>query len=333
MSDIGYSGQYLDNKNFRMKVRTGSDITNITGDAVVGEMFLTTGENPAFYICGATSSDDDFEIYKVADAEGLISGGSYNKYAHSVELGRDTALRTIGLGSDHPLHFKGNNPFSISLWVKLYPVQEGQSTYFARKAGNSYTYDFQWIYNSTGTTSIIIYEGTGANNHIGTMRIDADTSSIIKFNTWHNLIFTWDGGTTPSSMNYYVDGNLQTVTTTSSGAFTQMAGVNGTWAFGQRTSPVQNTLFGKYHEIAFFDSALNATQALDIYTNKDLSSYNPLYWWNMGGATNGEVTFLGHGVNQTALYLRDVDTDDDGTTDTLTSIPYDLSFDTPHNNL
>ena len=333
MSDIGYSGQYLDNKDFRMKVRTGSDITNITGDAIVGEMFLTTGENPAFYICGATSSDD-FEIYKVADAEGLISGGSYNKYAHSIELGRDTALRTASLGTDHPLHLKGTNPFSISLWVKLYPVQEGQSTYFARKAGNSYAYDFQWSYSASGTTSITIYTGTNGGDTFGnTMSITADTSSIIKFNTWHNLIFTWDGGTTPSSMNYYVDGNLQTVTTSSSGTFTGMVGVNPTWAFGQRTSPTQNTFFGKYHEIAFFDSALNATQALDIYTNKDLSSYNPLYWWNMGGATNGEETFLGHGANQATLYLRDVDINDDGVNDTLTSIPYDLSFDTPHNNL
>lgn len=330
MSDIGYSGQYLDNKNFRMKVRTGSDITNITGDAIVGEMFLTTGDNPAFYICGSTSNDDDFEIYKVADADGLISGGSYNKYAHSVELGRDTGLRTASIGTDSPLHFKGTSPFSISIWVKLYPTQEGQTTYFARKAGNSYTYDFEWSYSSNGDSTITLWADDTWQNYI---TLSAATSSIIKFNTWHNLIFTWDGVLTPSGMNYYIDGNLQNATKSPGGTFTGMRGANLTWAFGQRTAPTQNTLFGKYHEIAFFDSVLNATQALDIYTNKDLSSYNPLYWWNMGGATNGEVSFSGQGVNKHVLYLRDVDMNDDGVNDTLTSIPYDLSFDTPHNNL
>lgn len=71
--DIGYSGQYLDNKTFRLKLRTGSDIQNVTGDAVAGEMFLVTGEAPALYIARETSDIDSYSIYKVANLTNRIT--------------------------------------------------------------------------------------------------------------------------------------------------------------------------------------------------------------------------------------------------------------------
>ena len=67
MEEIGYSGQYLDNKEFRIKIRTGADINNVTGDAVCGEMFLVTGASPALYIANQTSTDSSYSIYKVID--------------------------------------------------------------------------------------------------------------------------------------------------------------------------------------------------------------------------------------------------------------------------
>lgn len=67
MEDVGYSGQYLDNKEFRIKVRTGANIQNATGDAICGEMFLVTGANPAFYVATSTSSDSTQGIYHVMD--------------------------------------------------------------------------------------------------------------------------------------------------------------------------------------------------------------------------------------------------------------------------
>lgn len=68
MQNIGYSGQYLDNKEFRLKLRTGSDISNALNDAVAGEMFLVTGDNPALYVCTKTVSDQaPAEVYKIKD--------------------------------------------------------------------------------------------------------------------------------------------------------------------------------------------------------------------------------------------------------------------------
>jgi len=67
MKDIGYSGQYLDNKEFRLKFRTGGDILNATGDAIAGEILVQTGVSPAVYIATETSTLDTSSIFKIAD--------------------------------------------------------------------------------------------------------------------------------------------------------------------------------------------------------------------------------------------------------------------------
>lgn len=72
MNDIGYSGQYLDNKEFRIKVRTGADIHNATGDAICGEMLLVTGSNPGLYIATETSTKDSHSIYLVQSLSSTV---------------------------------------------------------------------------------------------------------------------------------------------------------------------------------------------------------------------------------------------------------------------
>lgn len=338
MSDIGYSGQYLDNKDFRLKIRTGSDIRNVTGDAVAGEMFLTTGvSDQSLYICTETSTNDDFSIYKVADASGLIAGGAYDNYAFSQELFRDTALMTvIGTNNDHAMHFKNNVPFSISVWIKIDPRQSA-ATYFARKAGNSYSYDFQWAYTpSTKTISVNVYTGSNGGNGFGNrITLEQDNAPITK-DQWHHFVLTYDAGLSSTGLNLYIDGTEQTnsVTRTDTGTFTGMLGLSSAWKFGQRTNEMQNTLFGKYHEIAFFDTELTSTQVQEIYNNKNSGSHNPLYWWNFGSAPQGVNDFVSHGANSDAtLILRDKDTNDDNVPDTESQIPYELSYDSPNNNI
>lgn len=75
--NINYSGQYLDNKQFRIKVRTGEDINNAVNGAVAGEIFLVTGASPALYVAKTTSSETDNGIYKLKDlTEKIDSNGN-----------------------------------------------------------------------------------------------------------------------------------------------------------------------------------------------------------------------------------------------------------------
>lgn len=73
MNDIGYSGQYLDNHGFKIKVCTGTDIHNATGNAVAGEIFLVTGASPALYVATETSTDQTSSIYKIADLTNQVT--------------------------------------------------------------------------------------------------------------------------------------------------------------------------------------------------------------------------------------------------------------------
>jgi alpha-tubulin suppressor-like RCC1 family protein len=96
MKDVGYSGQYLDNKEFRIKVRTGADIHNVTGDAICGEMFLVTGANPAFYVATETSTDSTQGIYNVMDLVEQVLPASNIKDIQ------------VGIGSVHVLTHGGD---------------------------------------------------------------------------------------------------------------------------------------------------------------------------------------------------------------------------------
>jgi hypothetical protein len=72
-SDIGYSGQRLNNHEYRIKIRVGSDINNATGDGVCGELFLETGAAAGslttgkLYIATETSTTSSSSLYKIAD--------------------------------------------------------------------------------------------------------------------------------------------------------------------------------------------------------------------------------------------------------------------------
>jgi hypothetical protein len=72
-NDIGYSGQRLSNKEYRIKVRLGDNIQNATGSSVCGELLLVTGDNGGglttgkLYCATETSTESSSSIFHVAD--------------------------------------------------------------------------------------------------------------------------------------------------------------------------------------------------------------------------------------------------------------------------
>jgi len=67
MQDINYTGKYFNESKYNIKIRTGEDILNATGDAICGEFMIATGgAYPGLYIATQTSGDD-FEIYRVSE--------------------------------------------------------------------------------------------------------------------------------------------------------------------------------------------------------------------------------------------------------------------------
>ena len=75
MTAPNYSGQYLHGHDFRIKIRTGSNIYNATGNAICGELFLATGANAGgsttgvLYAATQTSSTSAYTIIPLASGK------------------------------------------------------------------------------------------------------------------------------------------------------------------------------------------------------------------------------------------------------------------------
>ena len=147
-SDIGYSGQRLNNHSYRMKVRVGDNIHNATGDAVCGEMFLVTGAFPTFYIATATSTETTSSVYSLPDFSSaawtthsfaslvdtpLLMNSFVLGLQPEVDIPAGTAIEIQGLVSsttaDGPLPFEDGIPVQIhSVFVSAGAVEWDNAT-------------------------------------------------------------------------------------------------------------------------------------------------------------------------------------------------------------
>ena len=72
-NDIGYNGERLNNTEYRIKIRVGSNINNATGDAICGELFLLTGDagggltTGKLYAATETSTASSSNLYKIGN--------------------------------------------------------------------------------------------------------------------------------------------------------------------------------------------------------------------------------------------------------------------------
>ena len=77
--EIGYSGQYLNNTQYRIKDRTGpleNLYTKAPKDAVLGELFLgvsgVNGADSELHICVNGTSDSDATFKKIKFEQGAL---------------------------------------------------------------------------------------------------------------------------------------------------------------------------------------------------------------------------------------------------------------------
>jgi hypothetical protein len=121
------------------------------------------------------------------------------------------------------------------------------------------------------------------------MQFDIDTA--LANDTWYHIAFTWDLGTTSSSIKGYLNGVEKTDgsggTFGSSGTFVSVSNTTATLNFAKEFNSYGQMLLD---EVAIFDDAKTASAITDIYnsgTPNDLSALSYLvgYWRNGDGAT------------------------------------------------
>ncbi len=271
MQNINYSGQYYNNHNYNIKIRTGEDILNATGDAICGEFMIATGgANPGLYIATQTSGDD-FEIYRVSEISAVnklsFFSGKFSASFNGVDSYID-AGNIAGLDSA--------TDFSISLWV----YNDSAHSFNGNKA-----------LIASGGTGTDIYFFRGGNQEIrlqvggGTI---VTTTSIypIMLDAWNHVAATYSNGTA----KIYINGILRkTGPTGNSGV-----GTGNNFSIGAYSSLNNYYFQGLIDEVAVFDRVLSDGSVNDhntaggdiaqIYNNgkpQNLQFFNPLHWWRM----------------------------------------------------
>jgi hypothetical protein len=117
-----------------------------------------------------------------------------------------------------------------------------------------------------------------------------DSTTAVAANTWYHVAATHESG----SDKLYVNGTLEASGSASNFSTTDAANLR----IGS------SSIFNLYHqglidEVAFFNSALSASNITSIYNSgvpNDISSLSPVGWWRMGdndGATGTTITNQG----------------------------------------
>jgi hypothetical protein len=125
-----------------------------------------------------------------------------------------------------------------------------------------------------------------------------DSTTAVTANTWFHVTATHEAG----SDKLYVNGSLEASGSASNFSTTDTANLR----IGS------SSIFGFYHqglidEVAFFNSALSASDITSIYNGgvpNDISSLSPVGWWRMGendGGTGTTITDQGSGGNDGTL--------------------------------
>lgn len=273
MSDIGYSGQYLDNHSFKIKVRTGSDIYNATGDAVAGEIMAEFGgANKAVYVATETTTETTSSVFKISDLE---------------EPSSTTSLKSLNAVTDPwaevANHISLTGPFTVSAWVKLpsYKVNGGKTMLFSENNRN-------YIYFRKQANSPAGYADGDIEVRTSGFEIQPNSSNTGRniwqqfdpyTGNWENITIVRDSSNT---ITYYINGVATDSFANCPGTLIVayfFADSNGSYIFD-----------GEISEVAVWTSDqsanVNAMVGRGMY---NLLTYNPSNYWNFGDLVGNVV--------------------------------------------
>lgn len=170
--------------------------------------------------------------------------------------------------------------FSISLWYKL------------DTAGGVL------IGTGTSNTNGIWLQPYTDGNFYAVLRNGATntlTATRPALNTWVHTVLTYDSGT----IKLYLtpDGGTTDITTITSGPSTTSSTTGNNLSIGRLAWNTGDPFYldGKVDEVAFFNTALTASDVTAIYNSgipASLTSYSPVNWWRMGDNDSGTGTTI-----------------------------------------
>lgn len=136
---------------------------------------------------------------------GLVTGnaqyvtGKVGTYAFSFNGGTH-----VTLANPSQFAFEKSNPFSISFWIKMAP-NSSKDMYLVSNSNDQNSAGISiWKSHLSNTLTFKIQNTYGK-------VIQVSGTSNISDNTWHLILFTYDGSSNQKGMKTYIDGSLQAV--------------------------------------------------------------------------------------------------------------------------
>lgn len=192
--------------------------------------------------------------------------------------------------------------FAISVWYKTpssFTGVDGMilSNFFASNTGNV---ELRITGTSSSAAKVSLWHSTAITLSPPYNAYGKETGdTALSTNTWYHLCWATDrpvSGTTSSklyingseatiSVGAYGQGTLDNASTFTTNSFILFGSRNGALSGAGSTS---HALPGNLDELAFFNSALSASDVTSIYNSgvpSDISSLNPVGWWRFGDGT------------------------------------------------
>jgi len=200
----------------------------------------------------------------------------------------------VDCGNDSSLSFASTEPFSISAWV-YYDTTATRTIISKGTAGGA---DYEWRLFTDGSSylSFACYS-PAAGAYIGRSYDVAITTG-----RWYHVSATYDGGTSSSGCEIYLDGVAVSDADYEYDSFSAMTDNGADVIIGKYT----NYFDGKIDEVAIWNTALSAGDISALYQargtanlNDDGNSANLQGWWRMGDGVLDSHPLIADQVNPT----------------------------------
>lgn len=184
----------------------------------------------------------------------------------------------VNIGNVSNLDASGKTAWSVSVWLKPDAVgADNNNRQFVAKWGTGMQYGLG--YQNANNNLVFFYVRTGSSGSGGVTYIA--TSNIgVSDSSWHHLVGTYDG----SSVNIYIDGNLNNSVSASGAMNTLVSDPVRISGYGDGT----NTVKAYLDDVRIYSRALSATEIKSLYNSSAIT--RSFYVENVNRDGSGYIT-------------------------------------------
>ena len=191
--------------------------------------------------------------------------------------------------------------FSISAWI--YKTEVGASSVIVSKSNASNT-DFLFYTDASNNLGLALYTDTY------TVNINGNGNTVLAINKWYHVASTYDGSGAMSGAKLYVNGVLETITTTTSGTYTGLNHESTTnLAIGNWLDVTNREFVGNLAQVGIWDTVLTQEQIQSISqkTYSELTANDGkddlVSWWGLDSTieSSGTGANFVYDLNNTTL--------------------------------